>query len=86
MTRMQNEMEKMQRKLNTFSKKVPNFKEEPTNLDHNDLDPAMKKVRVDYNQNLKTQKEEIEDTELENGIAIGKYSFLFKISPPDGTH
>ena len=71
MTRMQNEMEKMQRKLNTFSKKVPNFKEEPTNLDHNALDPAMRKVRVDFNQNLKTQKEEIEDTELENGIAIG---------------
>ena len=75
MTRMQNEMEKMQRKLNTFSKKVPNFKEETRNLDHNDFNSAMKKGRVDFNQNLKTQKEEIEDTELENGIAIGKYSF-----------
>ena len=40
-------------------------------FDHNDLD-RVKKVRFDFNPNLKTPKEEIEDTELENGIAIGK--------------
>ena len=38
-------------------------------LDHNDFDPVMKKVRFDFNQNLKVKKE---DTESENGIVIGK--------------
>ena len=32
----------------------------------------MKKVRFDFNQNSKVKKEEIEDTELKNGISIGK--------------